>query len=82
MTAISRSKANPSSPPTGWNSVTLLPHPVPEYHWWNGCSPTAAGMLFAYWDTWMDKSTLYTFHDGNSPAKLPSASLRKKRTKT
>ncbi|NLE38204.1 MAG: cadherin-like domain-containing protein, partial [Pirellulaceae bacterium] len=57
---------NPASPPSGWNSATLLPYAVPEYHWWNGCSPTAAGMLFAYWETHLGKQNLYTFHDGNS----------------
>lgn len=45
---------------------TTLPNSVPEYHWWNGCSPTAAGMLFAYWDTYLGKDNLYTFHDGDS----------------
>ena len=23
---------------------------VPEYIWWNGCTPTAAGMMLGYWD--------------------------------
>lgn len=32
---------------SGWMLVDPLP---PEYTWWNGCSPTAAGMLFAWWD--------------------------------
>jgi autotransporter-associated beta strand protein len=30
-------------------SVTLS-HIPPDYDWWNGCAPTAAGMLFAWWD--------------------------------
>jgi PEP-CTERM motif len=55
---------DPSSPPAGM-AVTLLPHAVPEYHWWNGCSPTAAGMLFAYWDTYLGRGNLY---DGDSSA--------------
>jgi hypothetical protein len=42
--------------------VTTLPYGVPEYHWWNGCSPTAAGMLFACWDTHMGKE----LYDGDS----------------
>jgi len=57
---------DPVNPPSGWNSAVLLPHAVPEYHWWLGPSPTAAGMLFAYWDTHLGKSNLYTFHDGDS----------------
>ncbi|MCK4818293.1 hypothetical protein KA005_21160 [bacterium] len=28
----------------------LIPTMPPDYTWWNGCSPTAAGMLFAWWD--------------------------------
>ncbi len=68
---------DPAHPPAGWNTAVLVPYndvdlrysaPDFEYHWWLGCSPTAAGMLFAYWDTRLDldKSTLYTFGDGNS----------------
>jgi len=34
-------------PQTG--SVTLSGTPA-DYDWWNGCSPTAAGMLFGYWE--------------------------------
>jgi hypothetical protein len=29
---------------------TLIDPLAPQYTWWNGCSPTAAGMLFAWWD--------------------------------
>ncbi|MBN1588433.1 MAG: tandem-95 repeat protein [Pirellulales bacterium] len=57
---------NRSSLPSGWDSAVLLPYEVPEYHWWQGCSPTAAGMLFAYWDTYLGKDNLYTFYDGDS----------------
>ena len=52
---------DPSSGPP--SAATILPNPVPEYHWWDGCSPTAAGMLFAYWDTYLGKNNLY---DGDS----------------
>lgn len=24
---------------------------VPEYTWWNGCSPTSGGMIIGYWDS-------------------------------
>jgi len=28
-----------------------VPSPLPaDYDWWNGCVPTAAGMLFGYWE--------------------------------
>ena len=39
----------------------LIPTMAPEYTWWNGCSPTAAGMLFAWWDnpTGGGKTDLY-----------------------
>ena len=57
---------DPTCPPSGWNSAVLLDNPVPEYHFWEGCSPTAAGMMFAYWDAYLGKSNLYTFNDGNS----------------
>ena len=36
---------------SGYNTV--------EYNWWLGCSPTAAGMLFAWWDTQGGKTDLY-----------------------
>ena len=57
MTAI-----DPAAPPSG---AVYLSN-VPEYHWWNGCSPTAAGMLFGYWDTQLGASNLFTAHDGNA----------------
>jgi hypothetical protein len=58
--------ADPSAPPAGWGGATLL-SPIPaEYHWWLGCSPTAAGMLVAYWDTNLGKPNLYTYHDGDA----------------
>ncbi len=53
---------DPGSPPAG--SVYLTD--VPEYHWWNGCSPTAAGMLFGYWDTQLGRPNLFTFYDGDA----------------
>ncbi|MFO8007214.1 MAG: PEP-CTERM sorting domain-containing protein [Candidatus Brocadiia bacterium] len=56
MTAI-----NPASPPGGAVYVSN----VPEYHWWLGCSPTAAGMLFGFWDSQMGKSNLFTYGDGD-----------------
>lgn len=39
----------------------LIPIMPPDYTWWNGCSPTAAGMLFAWWDmpTGGGKTDLY-----------------------
>jgi len=27
----------------------ILPNLPPDYDWWNGCAPTAAAMLFAWW---------------------------------
>jgi len=39
----------PTEGPTG-GAWTLIPTMAPEYTWWNGCSPTAAGMLFGWWD--------------------------------
>jgi len=32
---------------------------VPHYRWWNGCSPTAAGALIAYWDSQPGFENLY-----------------------
>ncbi len=52
----------PIAPPPDWEPVrgtdALPPHwnmiseyqDVPEYTWYYGCSPTAAGMLFGWWD--------------------------------
>lgn len=31
-------------------SATVVKLPSPEYWWWYGCSPTAAGMLIGYYD--------------------------------
>ena len=53
--------ANPGNVP----GATTLPNDVPEYHWWNGCSPTAAGMLFAYWDTYLGREDLYAGDSSN-----------------
>jgi hypothetical protein len=52
-----------SATPYTVTGATTLANPVPEYHWWLGCSPTAAGMLFSYWDTYLGKDKLY---DGDS----------------
>ncbi len=52
---------DPAVPPAG---AVYLPN-VPEYHWWQGCSPTAAGMLFGFWDSQMGKSNLFTYGDGD-----------------
>lgn len=30
--------------------LTTSPHPVVDYRWWYGCSPTCAGMMMAYYD--------------------------------
>jgi len=30
--------------------AVILPSVPADYDWWNGCSPTAAGMLFGWWD--------------------------------
>ena len=40
-------------------SVHTLSHLPPEYFWLDGCVPTVAGMLFAYWDTYLGKDGLY-----------------------
>jgi hypothetical protein len=32
-------------------SATPVDKPVPDYEWWYGCSPTAAGMLIGFYDT-------------------------------
>ena len=30
--------------------AVILSHTPKDYQWWNGCSPTAAGMLFGWWE--------------------------------
>jgi hypothetical protein len=30
--------------------AVILPSVPADYDWWNGCSPTAAGMIFGWWD--------------------------------
>ena len=37
---------------------------VPMYTWWNGCSPTAGGMMVGYWDT--NKAGYDTLFEGDS----------------
>ncbi|MCD4824764.1 MAG: PEP-CTERM sorting domain-containing protein [Phycisphaerae bacterium] len=36
------------NPPTA--GAVILSHTPEDYNWWNGCSPTAAGMLFGWWE--------------------------------
>lgn len=36
---------------------------APTYYWWNGCSPTAGGMMIAWWDAQSGRTNLY---DGNA----------------
>lgn len=30
--------------------AVIVDNPPKGYYWWNGCSPTSAGMLFGYWE--------------------------------
>lgn len=32
-----------------WGTITVIPD-VPSYIWYNGCGPTAIGMVIGYWD--------------------------------
>ncbi len=41
--------------------VLVLPE-MPRYLWWSGCAPTAAGMIFGYWND----PGLYPFYDGDA----------------
>ena len=47
--------------PANTYADVYIPTMAPEYDWWNGCSPTAAGMIFAWWDdpTGGGKTDLY-----------------------
>jgi hypothetical protein len=55
---------------------------VPEYHWWYGCSPTAAGMVIGWWDAQVgctdlfagDASTWWGAGDGSTGTKRLVAS--------
>lgn len=40
-----------SAPTAG---AVILPVLPPDYDWWYGCTPTAAGMMFAWWDLTYD----------------------------
>lgn len=57
----------PTQVDAAWTMVDAV---APQYTWWNGCSPTAAGMLFAWWDmpTGGGKVNLY---DGDATIWVP-----------
>ena len=50
--------------PEHWNMIPTY-QDVPEYRWWYGCSPTAAGMLFGWWDAQPGTKNLF---DGDASA--------------
>jgi len=53
----------------------VLPHLPADYGWWNGCSPTAAGMLFGYWEE--EAGKLYDAFPGSHrdvPSSYPATS--------
>jgi len=53
----------------------LLPHLPADLRWWNGCSPTAAGMLFGYWEE--EAGKLYDAFPGSHrdvPSSYPATS--------
>ncbi len=53
----------------------VLPHLAADLGWWNGCTPTAAGMLFGYWEE--EAGALYDAFPGshrNVPGSYPYTS--------
>lgn len=59
--------SNPPSP-----DAVILPGMPADYDWWNGCSPTAAGMLFGYWDE--QGYEVFPGNHRNLPATYPNTS--------
>jgi len=47
-----------ADPPSHWHLIPTY-QDVPEYTWYHGCSPTAAGMLFGWWDAQPDTTNLF-----------------------
>jgi len=68
--------------PAWGHSSTITLMGVPEYQWFHGCSPTAGGMLFGYWDSKPgygnlfdgDASTWWGNDDGSTGTKRMVAS--------
>ncbi|MCK4625327.1 MAG: PEP-CTERM sorting domain-containing protein [Phycisphaerae bacterium] len=55
--------------------AVILSNTPSDYDWWNGCSPTAAGMLFGFWEE--DSGSSYDSFPGNHrnlPATYPGTS--------
>ena len=44
--------------PNYWNLISSYQN-VPEYSWHYGCSPTAAGMLFGWWDSQAETTNIF-----------------------
>jgi subtilisin-like proprotein convertase family protein len=45
---VASSLATADNPPA--EGAVILSNTPKDYDWWNGCSPTAAGMLFGWWE--------------------------------
>jgi hypothetical protein len=67
LTALS--ETDPYSPTSGAKTISG----VPVYYWWNGCGPTAAGMVIGYWDTFYDNRGKDWLIPGNSATQTTAA---------